>query len=301
MNLSQLEAFAVTCRLHSYTRAAEQLYISQPALHHKVKQLEAELGATLLVVRNRQVVPTVEGEQVLAVADRVLAELRGLEQHFKRIAEQHAIRVGATSQLAATALPAAVATFRAAYPDIQVHIVSLDPNELYEAMLGNRVDLAVAYKEYVTMDMEIEPLPESETVCVASEQHPLADGRVHPPYELLAYPWALTEKGMGMRTKIEVWFRDVAGITDLPIKFEARTGAVLAQMAVSSGEFLTFLSKASMMHFRLEQVYIEGFKVPSQPVICYLPGQRRQRIVAQFIDTLHACAKEHAPTLVALR
>jgi DNA-binding transcriptional LysR family regulator len=301
MNISQLEAFATTCRLHSYTRAAEQLYISQPALHHKVKQLEVELGATLLVVQNRQVVPTVEGEHVLAVAERVLGELHALEQHFKLKAEQRSVRVGATSQLAAISLPSAVSAFRAERPDVQVHIVTLDPNELYEALISNRVDFAVAYKEYVTTDMEVELLPGSEMVVVTSAMHPLADGKVHQPQELLAYPWALTEKGMGMRTKIETWFRDVVGVTECPVEFEARTGAVLAQMALSSTEVITFLSKASMTQFRLEQIRVEGFNIPSQPVICYLPGQQRRRIVDQFIDILRVCANEQALSLATGR
>jgi DNA-binding transcriptional LysR family regulator len=301
MNFSQLEAFVTTCRLHSYTRAAEQLYISQPALHHKVKQLEAELGATLLVVQNRQVVPTIEGEHVLAVAERVLTELHALEQHFKLKAEQRSVRVGATSQLAAISLPSAVAAFRDERPDVQVYIVSLDPNELYDALISNRVDFAVAYKEYVTTDMEIEPLPGSEMVVVASAMHPLADGKVHQPHELLAYPWALTEKGMGMRTKIEAWFREVVGVGECPVEFEARSGALLAQMALSSSEVVTFLSKPSMAQFRLEQIRVEGFNVPSQPVICYLPGQKRRRIVDQFIGILRACADEQAQALASAR
>lgn len=301
MNLSQLEAFAETCQLGSYTRAAEHLYISQPALHHKVKQLEAELGMPLLVVRDRRVIPTTEGELVLSVAERVLGEVRGLEEHFRLMAEQHSVRVGATSLLAATALSASVAAFRAERPDVDVHIVSLDPDELYETLLANRVDFAVAYREYVTPDFEVETLLESEVICVASHGHPLVDGKVHRPEELLAYPIALTEKGMGMRTKVEGWFRNVAGVTDLPVAFEARTGALLAQAAASSNEYVTFLTKTALTQFNLAQILIDGPTIPSVAVLCHLPGQRHRRVVKQFLNTLRLWAGSQRMPPAAVR
>ena len=176
MNLSQLEAFAETCRLGSYTRAAERLFISQPALHHKVKQLELELGVPLLAVRDRRVVPTSEGRTVLDSADRILHEVHALEEHFKLAVADRSVHVGATSLLAATALSDAVAAFRAKQPTVNVHVVSLDPDELYDALMTNRVDFAVTYKDYVTTDLETEPLMESQVICAAALDHPLADG-----------------------------------------------------------------------------------------------------------------------------
>ncbi len=300
LNLSQLEAFAVTCELGSYTRAAERLYISQPGLHHKVKQLETELGVPLLVVRDRRVVPTAEGTVVLAVAERILNEVRGLEERFTRHADDRAVRAGATMSLAATTLPAVVTAFRAERPDVQVQIVSLEPDGVYDALLSNRVDFAVAYKGYATHDMEIEPLVEQELMCAAAPDHPLVDGGVHQPEELLAYPIGLTEKGMGLRTQVEMWFRDTTGVTDLPVAFEARTGTLVAQAVASLPNFMTFLARPPVMPFRLEEILVDGPRIIYPIVICYLPGQRRRRVVEQFLGTLRAWAdgERLSPTLV---
>ncbi len=293
MNLSQLEAFAETCRLGSYTRAAEHLFISQPALHHKVKQLEAELGAPLLIVRNRQVVPTAEGQLVLSVADQVLAEIHRLEAHFRAASGEQVVRVGAFSLLAATILSTAVEAFRARYPDVRAQVVSVDPEELYDALLNNRVDVAVTYQEYVTSDMEVEPLRESRAVCAVAPNHPLADGRAHTPAELLQYPIALTQKGMGQRSKMEVWFRETTGVENLPVAFEARTGALLAQVTASSRAYITFLPEPAVSQFNLVEVPIDGPAIRSSPVLCYLPFAVRRPAVKAFLNTLRLTAGVH--------
>lgn len=300
MNLSQLEAFAETCRFSSYTRAAQHLFVSQPALHHKVKQLEAELGTPLLVVRNRQVVPTAEGRLVLSVAEHVLAQIHRLEAHFRTASAEQAVAVGAVSLLAATILSAAVEAFQAEYPDTRIQVVSLDPGELYDALVNNRIDLAVTYQEYVTTDLEIEPLRESHAVCAAAPDHPLADGRTHTPAELLQYPIALTQKGMGQRSKMEAWFRETTGVDELPVAFEARTGALLAQVTASSHAYITFLPEAALPQFNLVQVLIDGPPLRSSPVICYLPFQGHRPSVEAFLETLrHTAGARRAEQLAA--
>lgn len=290
MNLSQLEAFAETCRLGSYTRAAERLFISQPALHHKVKQLEGELGVTLVVVRDRRVVPTAEGCVVLDVADEVLEKVRVLEAHFKFASANQGVSVGAVSLLAATILSETVPAFQRVYPEATVQVVSLDPDELYDAIVNNRVDCAVSYREYVPTDLDVESLAESRVICAAARDHPLADGRIHQPIELLQYPLALTYKGMVLRGKVETWFQEVAGVKDLPVAFEARSAALLAQVAASSQSYITFLTETALPHFNLVRILTEAPDILSAPVICYLPGDHRRPVVERFLDTLRAAA-----------
>lgn len=295
LNLSQLEAFVETARQGSYTRAAERLFISQPALHHKVKQLEAELGVSLLVVRNRRVIATAEGHLAFEVAERVLNELNELEAQLRRASEQATVRVGAVSLLGAMALSEAVEAFRHESPHVKVQVISLDPDEVYDSLVSNRVDLAVAYREYVTTDLETEPFIESEVIAAAAPHHPLVDGVAHDPVELLAFPIALTQKGMGLRTKVEAWFAEVAGIQDLPVVFEARTGALIAQAAASAHGYITFLPRPSLSQFNLGEVMLRGPRIPSVSVICYLPAQHHRRTVAAFLNTMRAVASGYQP------
>lgn len=286
MNWSQLEAFAETCRQGSYTKAAEHLYLSQPALHHKVKQLEYELGMPLLLVQNRRVVPTAEGNLVLTVADRIMTEVHALEAHFESVRSEQIVRIGATSLLAATALGRLIERWDAAETTAMIHVVVLDPSELQDALVNHRVDFAVAYVEYVTNELTLEPLMTCPLICVASPQHPLADGMAHDPLDLLAYPFALTHKGMNQRTKVENWIKKTTGRSDLTVSFEASTAALLANITAMTDSYITFIPQVSLQAFNLVQIPIRGLDMQSHSAICYLPSQRFRPAVELALKSL---------------
>ncbi len=303
LNLSQLEAFVETCRHGSYTLAAERLFISQPALHHKVKQLEAQLGVPLLVVSNRRVVATTAGELLLESAQAMLEEAARLERHFQGLADVGSIRVGAVSLLAAGALTVAVESFREAHPETTVVVDSIDSSEMVSALVSGRAELAVTYIDYVTGDLEYELLPPTRIACAAATDHPLCDGNPHSVRELLDYPIALTQKGMSLRTKIENWFRENAGVDELPVSFEARTAAILALGVANSPNWITFMPENAVASFRLSEVRVEAPDVLSQPVVCYLPNRSMREVVAEFLDVLRnaAAPPDYQPLKISLQ
>ncbi|MBE0608010.1 MAG: LysR family transcriptional regulator [Dehalococcoidia bacterium] len=303
LNLSQLEAFVETCRHGSYTLAAERLFISQPALHHKVKQLEAQLGVPLLVVSNRRVVPTAAGELLIDSAQAMLDEAARLERQFQGLADKDSIRVAAVSLLAAGALTVAVESFRETHPETAVVVDSMDSSDIVSALVSGRVELAVSYIDYVTADLEYELLTPTRIACAAAAEHPLCDGNPHAVRELLDYPIALTQKGMSLRTKIENWFRENASVDELRVSFEARTAAILALGVASSPNWITFMPHNAMPSFRLSEIIVDAPDVLSQPVVCYLPGRSMRQVVAEFLGVLRNAAAhpDHQPLKITLQ
>ncbi|MGE3077266.1 MAG: LysR family transcriptional regulator [Dehalococcoidia bacterium] len=289
MDLSQLEAFAHTCREGSFTRAAEGLFISQPALHRKVRQLEAELGASLLVVRNRRVVPTAAGERLLQTAELILTELADLRTSL--VGTMPTIHVGAVSLIAATVVPEAIARFEAAHAQPRIALQGLDADQLTEGLLSGRLDLGVTYLSYVSPDLEADLLCEVDTVCAVGRKHPLADGKCHSLQEVLIHPLALTHSGMGLRTSVENLFREHEGIEELPVAFEAKFGALLAQYAASSNMHVTFLPRPAVRHFGLSLVELDVPPIKSTIVICRVRGSRRTPAVDEFCGILHEQAR----------
>lgn len=291
VTLSQLEAFVETCRQGSYTRAAERLFISQPALHHKVKQLEARLGATLLTVRNRQVVPTSAGTIVLEHAQRVLAAATALEVAVQQLGDDQSIRIGATSVLIAGALSTALERFEIEHPGMSVLVRAIDFDEVFDALLSGDVEFVSTYADYVPTDLHVEPLRPSRLVCVAARTHPLADGQVHQLEELLEYPIALTYKGMSLRTKIERWFRDEANIDDLVVRFEAKTTALLAMMLPTLPTCVTFMPEPTRHQFELSEILLDASPLYTDPVVCWLPGRALRRPTMELLDVYRAVAE----------
>lgn len=290
MDISQLRAFMETCRTGSFTRAAEHLYISQPALHRKVRQLEGDLGVTLLAVRNRQVVPTELGESVLAAAERIFAEIHSLETRVA--AATQSIRVGAVSLIGAMVLPDTIEAFQERNPGRQVTLRSMEADQLTDALFAGNLDIGLTYLHYVTADLQHEGLWTHETVCAASNAHPLADGKHHDARELLAYPIALTFPGMGLRTKVEAWFQDEIELTDVPVSFEASTGALLAQYVAASGKHLTFLPLPSLSQFNLQQVMTNPIGYQTHVVACRLLNAPPRKDVDEFLQLLRDISRE---------
>ena len=121
MELRQLQYFAAVARHRHFTRAAEALYVTQPALSQQIRRLEAELGLALLRRTSKGVELTPAGEDLLRHADNVLAEVEAARAEMDRHAgvRRGVARVAATAA-DAPRLPEALAEFHAEHPGIQI-------------------------------------------------------------------------------------------------------------------------------------------------------------------------------------
>src|SRR3954470_14564986 len=121
MELRQLEYFAAVARHRHFTRAAESLYITQPALSQQIRRLEAELGLTLLRRTSKGVELTAAGEDLLRHAERVLAEVAAARADMDRHTgiARGVVRVASTAA-DAPRLPEALVDFHADHPGIQI-------------------------------------------------------------------------------------------------------------------------------------------------------------------------------------
>src|ERR1700749_2115111 len=121
MELRPLQYFAAVARHKHFTRAAEELYVTQPALSQQIRRLEAELGLALLTRTSRGVELTPAGEDLLQHAEAVLAEVERAKADMDRHAgaSRGAVRVASTAA-DAPRLPEALAAFHADHPGIQI-------------------------------------------------------------------------------------------------------------------------------------------------------------------------------------
>src|SRR5690349_9611560 len=145
MTLGQLAYFAAVVEHGSFTRAAQALHVSQPALSHQIAQLEREAGGPLLERLPRAVRPTPLGERLLPHArDTVAAadEAHRAAQHVGNL-QAGDLRVGALLSVALGIIPATIRAWRAAHPDVRIELLEYSADELDAAMLGGEADLAI--------------------------------------------------------------------------------------------------------------------------------------------------------------
>lgn len=170
MELRKLKAFLAVCRYGNVTRAAESLFISQPALSRQIQDLEEEMGCALLDRSRRQIALTPKGllfqiraRELLELASRAKAELAGTDSD--RICGT--IRVGCVESKAAKHLARAMKRFREAHPDVLFELYSADGDDLRFALDEDRIDMALLLEPVEAAKYLRKPLPVEDRWAVA--------------------------------------------------------------------------------------------------------------------------------------
>jgi DNA-binding transcriptional LysR family regulator len=198
--LKPLRAFCQTARLGSVSRAAEALYVSQPAITLQLQALERELGVRLFDRSGRRLIPTHEGEALYALARPLVEGIDGLEDAFReqlRGDDAGELDVAAGSSTILYLLPAIVEAFRAARPGVRLRLHNVTGASGLDLLRSDAVDLAVGSMLDVPTDLTYAPLYRFEPMLITPLDHPLArktELRLEDlsPYGLILPPQRLT-------------------------------------------------------------------------------------------------------------
>jgi DNA-binding transcriptional LysR family regulator len=217
VELRQLEYFAAVARHRHFTRAAESLYVTQPALSQQVRRLEAELGLALFRRTPKGVELTAAGEDLLRHAERVLAEVAAARADMDRHTgiARGVVRVASTAA-DAPRLPEALVDFHADHPGIQIALRQGSAAEVVALVQAGAVDVAV-------VALPGEPPAGVEATALAEEPLRLAvavddelSGRTVDAADLRGRPFILAEPGTALRETV-VTYTQAAGFSPLPL------------------------------------------------------------------------------------
>ncbi len=180
----------------SFTRAAEKLYVSQPALSQQIKQLEDELGTPVLDRAGRRVRLNAAGEIFVMHARRVFQELDEAKIALQELQElqRGSLRVGIVQTVNAYLIPPVVARFTEAYPLIQLEIEELAAGEIEQALREGLVQLGVSFIPPTEEGLEYEELFNEELVLVIGEKHAMANCVEIEVSKLNGFPLVLLPK-----------------------------------------------------------------------------------------------------------
>jgi LysR family transcriptional regulator, transcriptional activator of the cysJI operon len=198
---ARLRAFAAIARCGSLSKAAQELYVSQPAVSKHLASLEGELGRRL-VTRGREGATLTPDGQVLA--DYVLRAEALLANAGRALAagaeETGTLAIAASGIPGTYLLPPLLATFRERHPGVEIAFEETTSGGALEAVRTHRVELGVVGGLSVPAELETEPLLEDEIVLIAS---PSLGGRRLRPKELEGLTWISREEGSATRAAVE--------------------------------------------------------------------------------------------------
>ena len=203
MELRQLEYFAAVARHRHFGRAAEAIYVTQPALSQQVRRLEAELGIALLKRTSRGVELTPAGAELLARSEVILAEV----SRARAAMDEHAGVVRGAVRVAATAadalrLPEVLAGFHRDHPGVRLALRHASAAEAIELVRSGAVDIAVLSPAGEATGLTVASLADEPLRLIVAPDDPLAGKGAVSVAELNGRPFVLSEPGSALRATV---------------------------------------------------------------------------------------------------
>ncbi len=267
LNLHQLATFQVVAKYCSFVRAAEELHFSQPAVSAQIRHLEKVLGVKLFDQIGRKTHLTQAGEELYLYSQKIFAVIDETLEIIEALRSPHygRLSVGADTTVGSYVIPGLLGKFRQIYPEVEISLEVLNRAALIEALMNNRVDMAVMGTVPADLPVEIEPFAFNELVLVAAPSHRLAGQKEVPIEELGREHFLLRESGSGTRAALERALQEA----DIPLQVSMQVGNNSAiKQGVAAGLGIALISRVALdMELetrRLTILDVEGFPIVRQ-------------------------------------
>lgn len=213
VTLKHLRVFVEVAHQGSFTRAAERLSLSQPALTIAVGQFEEALGVRLFDRTTRRVSLTGDGEDFLATAERLIEDFDVAIADMRDLAERRRGRVGIATlpSVAVRLLPEVVASYSEAYPGVRIHVQDANARGVQGRVQRKEVDFGIGSLWEPDPELDFQPLLRDPFVMVCRVGHSLARGKGALPWRRLAGHDFI---GMGRDTGIRPLIHGIKGLPE---------------------------------------------------------------------------------------
>lgn len=286
--LHQLKVFEAAARHSSFTRAAEELFLTQPTVSMQVKQLTKVVGLPLFEQVGKRLFLTPAGEELFAtcrdIFDRLsqlemtIADLRGLKQGQLRLT---------VITTAKYFVPRLLGPFCQRYPGIDVSLQVTNHEGLLERLNNNTDDLYILSQVPTHLDLCHYRFLENPLVVLANNTHPLASEKNIPPQRLNGEPFIMRELGSGTRASIENFFQEWG--VEVKVRLELGSNEAIKQ-AIVGGLGLSILSLHTLAlegtTSKIIILDVQGFPIERYWYVVYPNGKQPSVVARTFLEYL---------------
>lgn len=286
LTLRQFRVFEAVARHLSFSRAAEELHLSQPAVSMQVRGIETILGMRLTEQLGKKIFLTEAGREVLHASRTITARLDDMQAN---LAQLRSIDSGRLS-LAATSTVNVVATdilarFRGRHPGVTVHLDVSNRAAVLDQLIGNRIDLAIMGQVPDGLGLEAIRFMDNPLVVIAPPDHPLVGKKNASVASLAAESFLVREAGSGTRGAMERFF--AARELEIRSSMEMSSNEAIKQ-AVQAGLGLGILSlqtlEMELALKRLAVLDVDGFPIMRHWYIVHRADKRLSPAALAFKD-----------------
>ncbi len=290
VTLRQLKVFESVATHLSFTKAAQELYLSQPGVSMQIRQLEENIGLPLFEKLGKKVHLTEAGRELHQYGRAIFAELEEVEQVLESLKGVNRGRLDiAVASTINYFAPRALGAFSRLYPSISLTLEVSNRKHLMRMLENNEKDLVLMGQPPKGIDLEAEPFMDNPLVVIAAPDHPLAGVRQVPLARLAEERFLMREPGSGTRLAMERFFEQ-AGVTLKPGMQMTRNEAI--KQGVRAGLGLGVISihtmELELETGRLAVIDVEGFPLQRKWFIVHRKGKRLSPSALAFREFLLA-------------
>ena len=268
MNLERLQTFRLVAQLGSFSRAAEDLFLSQPAVSLQIRHLEKELGVVLLERGGNRVRPTSAGEAVLRFTEQVLESHASLLRELATLQSGSSlVTIGCSASSTHQVIPQLVAELMRIAPGVQLRVMTLPPDEAAARLQKGELDFTLTTDAFLSDRVAAEPFSVARLFVVAPPTHPLARRGRASPEEVASYPFALLPAPWTAQRRFREWAANQG--VEINVTMELSTYDGLKQTA-RKGLALSLVAESAIAGevARGDLVVINTAGLPIEFVIC---------------------------------
>lgn len=298
MNPVHLQTFLAVQKHLNYTRAAEEIFLSQPAVSRQIRQLERDLGLRLFEQIGKSLNLTDAGRTLADEAGRLLGNMERVAEVVRchRSAECGRLRVGASTTPGLYLLPSVLGRFHAGYPDVELQYAIENSLRIEQRILRNELDLGFLGAHPSHDELLAEKLLDDEIVCFSNASHRLAKRRSIDVASLERETWIIREKGSATRRLFESWLTKAGGKLGATIELQ-HPEAVKALVAAGVG--ISFMSihglKREIRRRQFKKLAVTGLRLKRVILLVRHADKHTSPVMECFLILVRAMFADAGP------
>ncbi len=245
----RLQVFHTVARLLSFTKAAEALHMTQPAVTFQIRQLEDYFNTRLFDRTHNRISLTAAGERVFEYADRIIALYREMDNQVRELTGDVSgvLIIGASTTIAEYLLPSLLGEFKRQYPAVNIRLRVSNSEGVVQMVENNVADVGIVESPIASKRLAVEVLWHDQLMFICPPGHPLAKKPTVRPKEVLDLAFVSREEGSGTREFIREYLaRNGVQYQDLNISMEVGSPEAI-KGAVESGFGVSVVSQAILV------------------------------------------------------
>ena len=300
--LHQLKVFEATARHGSFTRAAEEMFLTQPTVSMQVKQLTKAIGLPLFEQVGKRLFLTDAGQELFSTCKEIFQRLDQLEM---TVADLKGMKQGKLRLAVITTtkyfMPRLLGPFCKQYPGIDISLAVTNHERVIERLASNQDDLYVMSQMPEHLDIKAQAFLDNPLVVVAPRDHALAQEKQIPLKRLAEELFIMREPGSGTRSALQ----KLLDANQLSVKVRLELGSNEAiKQAIAGGLGISVLSAHTLLldgsTSELAILDVEGFPIQREWYVVYLAGKQLSVVASTFLDYLIEAAPKASEGWIGL-